>query len=30
MLRVRGLSFRYPNGKLALVDFALTVEPGFA
>jgi len=28
MLRVRGLSFRYPNGKLALVDFALTVEPG--
>jgi phosphonate transport system ATP-binding protein len=28
MLRVRGLSFRYPNGKLALVDFGLTVEPG--
>jgi ABC-type cobalamin/Fe3+-siderophores transport system ATPase subunit len=28
MLRVRGLSFRYPSGKLALVDFGLTVEPG--
>ena len=28
MLRVRGLSFRYPNGKLALVDFGLTVEAG--
>jgi phosphonate transport system ATP-binding protein len=28
MLRVRGLSLRYPNGKLALADFELTVEPG--
>ena len=28
MLRVRGLSLRYPNGKLALLDFALTVEAG--
>src|SRR5499427_4827897 len=28
MLRVRGLSLRYPNGKLALSDFALTVEAG--
>jgi len=28
MLRVRGLSLRYPNGKLALVDCALTVEAG--
>jgi phosphonate transport system ATP-binding protein len=28
MLRVRGLSFSYPNGKLALVDFGLTVEAG--
>jgi|SRR5277367_3843635 len=28
MLRVRGLSLRYPNGKLALADFALTVEAG--
>jgi len=28
MLRIRGLSLRYPNGKLALSDFALTVEAG--
>ena len=28
MLRVRGLSLRYPNGKAALSDFALTVEAG--
>ena len=28
MLRVRGLSLRYPNGKLALTDFSLTVEAG--
>jgi phosphonate transport system ATP-binding protein len=28
MLRVRGLSLRYPNGKLALSDFELTVEAG--
>src|SRR3974377_1824079 len=28
MLRVRGLSLRYPNGTLALSDFALTVEAG--
>ncbi len=28
MLRVCGLSLRYPNGKLALTDFALTVEAG--
>jgi phosphonate transport system ATP-binding protein len=28
MLRVSGLSLRYPNGKLALSDFALTVEAG--
>jgi len=28
MLRVCGLSLRYPNGKLALSDFALTVEAG--
>ena len=28
MLRVRGLSLRYPNGKLALTDFGLAVEPG--
>jgi phosphonate transport system ATP-binding protein len=28
MLRVRGLSLRYPNGKQALSDFALTVEAG--
>ena len=28
MLRVRGLSFSYPNGKLALVDFGLAVEAG--
>src|SRR5215470_978853 len=26
MLRVRGLSLRYPNGKLALSDFHLTVN----
>ncbi|HEX8808555.1 MAG TPA: phosphonate ABC transporter ATP-binding protein [Xanthobacteraceae bacterium] len=28
MLRVRGLSLRYPNGKLALSDFTLMVEAG--
>jgi phosphonate transport system ATP-binding protein len=28
MLTVRRLSLRYPNGKLALVDFELTVAPG--
>ena len=28
MLRVRGVSLRYPNGKLALVDFDLTVDAG--
>src|SRR6516164_8457625 len=28
MLRVCGLSLRYPNGKLALTDFSLTVEAG--
>lgn len=28
MLRVRGLSLRYPNGKLALTAFDLTVEAG--
>jgi phosphonate transport system ATP-binding protein len=28
MLRVRGLSLRYPNGKLALTDFELTVDAG--
>src|SRR5262249_11242522 len=28
MLRVCGLALRYPNGKLALSDFALTVEAG--
>ena len=28
MLRIRGLSLRYPNGKLALSDFELTVEAG--
>jgi phosphonate transport system ATP-binding protein len=28
MLRVRGLTLRYPNGKLALTDFSLTVEAG--
>jgi phosphonate transport system ATP-binding protein len=28
MLRVSGLSLRYPNGKLALNDFALTVAAG--
>jgi len=28
MLRVRNLSMRYPNGKLALSDFDLTVEAG--
>jgi len=28
MLRVRGISLRYPNGKLALVDFDLTVDAG--
>jgi phosphonate transport system ATP-binding protein len=28
MLHVRGLSLRYPNGKLALIDFELTVDAG--
>lgn len=28
MLRVRGLSLRYPNGTLALTDFALTLAAG--
>jgi len=28
MLRVSGLSLRYPNGKLALADFALSVGAG--
>ena len=28
MLRVCGLSLRYPNGKVALSDFELTVEAG--
>jgi phosphonate transport system ATP-binding protein len=28
MLRVRGLSLRYPNGKVALSDFELTVDAG--
>jgi phosphonate transport system ATP-binding protein len=28
MLRVHGLSLRYPNGKLALTDFQLTVNAG--
>jgi phosphonate transport system ATP-binding protein len=28
MLRVHGLSLRYPNGKLALNDFGLEVHPG--
>jgi phosphonate transport system ATP-binding protein len=28
MLRVRGLSLRYPNGKVALSDFELTVAAG--
>jgi phosphonate transport system ATP-binding protein len=28
MLRVRALSLRYPNGKLALTDFELEVQPG--
>lgn len=28
MLRLRGLSLRYPNGKLALSDFDLTVAAG--
>lgn len=28
MLRIRGLSLRYPNGKLALSDFDLEAEPG--
>jgi phosphonate transport system ATP-binding protein len=28
MLRVRDLSLRYPNGKLALTDFGLDVRPG--
>jgi phosphonate transport system ATP-binding protein len=28
MLRVHGLTQRYPTGKLALTDFALTVEAG--
>jgi phosphonate transport system ATP-binding protein len=28
MLRIRDLSLRYPNGKVALTDFALEVQPG--
>ena len=28
MLRVRGLTLRYPNGKLALADFDLSVAAG--
>ena len=28
MLRVCGLTMRYPNGKLALADFELNVEAG--
>jgi len=28
MLEVRGLSLRYPNGKLALAEFDITVRPG--
>jgi phosphonate transport system ATP-binding protein len=28
MMRVRDLSLRYPNGKLALIDFELEVRPG--
>jgi phosphonate transport system ATP-binding protein len=28
MLRVRGLTMRYPNGKLALAGFDLNVEAG--
>src|SRR6201996_501195 len=28
MLEVRRLSLRYPNGKLALADFDITVRPG--
>ena len=28
MLNVRRLSLRYPNGKLALADFDITVKPG--
>jgi phosphonate transport system ATP-binding protein len=28
VLRVRDLSLRYPNGKLALTDFTLEVQPG--
>jgi phosphonate transport system ATP-binding protein len=28
MLRVRGLSLRYPNGKLALCEFDLSIEAG--
>ena len=28
MLQVRGLTMRYPNGKLALVDFDLSIEAG--
>src|SRR5271170_2637032 len=28
MLRIRGLSLQYPNGKLALTDFELTVAAG--
>ena len=28
MLRVRGLAMRYPNGKLALAGFDLSVEAG--
>ena len=28
MLRVRGLTMRYPNGKVALAGFDLSVEAG--
>ena len=28
MLRICGLTMRYPDGKLALADFNLTVQPG--
>src|SRR5579864_3579776 len=28
MLHIRGLTMRYPNGKLALAEFDLCVEPG--
>ena len=28
MLRVRGLTMRYPDGKVALADFDLSIEAG--